>query len=216
LTSKVLITGISGFVGPYLARQLIDAGHEVSGFVSRRANHLKPKRIVEMNLLPSVQFIEGDITDLTSFLFALQKAEPQWIFHLASQSYVLESFRDPHGTFRIICLGTIYVLEAVRFQSEEYGLRFKDRAHYESIKAKYGTVEPQPDKFPELPISEDGLMRPMRPYATIKVYGVFAFKNYHTTYGLETIVSRAFNHEGAGRGQYFVSSTIVRGLFPCI
>lgn len=223
MSSKVLITGISGFVGPYLARQLIDEGHEVAGFVQRRANHLRPKRLVEMDLLSSVQLIEGDITDLTSFLFAIQKTEPQWIFHLASQSYVPESFRDPLGTFRINCLGTINVLEAVRLKgfeskllfagsSEEYGLQFKDQIHYETIKKKYGIVEPPPKTFPELPISEDGLLRPMSPYATSKVYGDYAFKNYHSTYGLETVVSRAFNHEGAGRGPYFVTSTIVREL----
>ena len=55
-------------------------------------------------------------------------------------------------------------------------------------------------------------MRPMSPYATSKVYGDYAFRNYHTTYGLDTVVSRAFNHEGAGRGHNFVTSAIIRQL----
>ena len=223
MSSSVLITGISGFVGPYLARQLIDNGHEVTGFIQRRANHIKPKRLTEMDLTSSINLIEGDITDLTSFLSAIQKTEPDWIFHLAAQSYVPESFRDPLGTFRINCLGTSNVLEAVRLKdlqskiifagsSEEYGLQFINQAHYEIMKRKYGAIEPPPTVIPELPINEEGLLRPMSPYATTKVYGDYAFRNYHWTYGLNTVVSRGFNHEGAGRGPNFVTSTIVRQL----
>ena len=152
-----------------------------------------------------------------------RKTEPDWIFHLAAQSYVPESFRDPLGTFRINCLGTNNLLEAVRLKnletkiifagsSEEYGLQFKDEKHYEKMKKRYGAIEPPPRNFPELPISEEGFLRPMSPYATSKVYGDYAFRNYHTTYGMDTIVSRGFNHEGAGRGPNFVTSTIVRQL----
>ena len=223
MTSSVLITGISGFVGPYLARQLLDDGHEVAGFIQRRANHIKPKRLTEMDIISNIELIEGDITDLTSCLSAVQKTEPDWIFHLAAQSYVPESFRDPLGTFRINCLGTNNILEAVRLKnletkiifagsSEEYGLQFKDEKHYEKMKKRYGAIEPPPRNFPELPISEEGFLRPMSPYATSKVYGDYAFRNYHTTYGMDTIVSRGFNHEGAGRGPNFVTSTIVRQL----
>jgi GDPmannose 4,6-dehydratase len=77
---------------------------------------------------------------------------------------------------------------------------------------KYGIIEPPPREIPEIPIDEQAFMRPMSPYATSKVYGDYAFRNYHTTYGLDTVVSRAFNHEGAGRGHNFVTSTIVRQL----
>ena len=223
MTSSVLITGISGFVGPYLARQLLDNGHEVAGFIQRRANHIKPKRLTEMDIISNIELIEGDITDLTSCLSAVQKIQPDWIFHLAAQSYVPESFRDPLGTFRINCLGTSNILEAIRLKnldtkiifagsSEEYGLQFKDEMHYEKMKERYGAIEPPPKNFPELPISEEGFLRPMSPYATSKVYGDYAFRNYHITYGMNTIVSRGFNHEGAGRGPNFVTSTIVRQL----
>jgi GDPmannose 4,6-dehydratase len=223
VSSSVLITGISGFVGPYLARKLVDDGHEVAGLIQRHADHMKPRRLTEMDILSSVQLVEGDVTDLTAILSALQKTKPDWIFHLAAQSYVPESYRDPLGTFRINCLGTNNVLEAVRLKgleskiifagsSEEYGLQFKDQLHYEAMKRQYGAIEPPPRSFPELPISEDGFLRPMSPYATSKVYGDYAFRNYHTTYGQDTLVSRAFNHEGAGRGPNFVTSTIVRQL----
>ena len=222
-THKVLITGISGFVGPHLARQLLDSGNEVTGLVMNRADRLKPRRLIEMGIISDVQLVSGDITNLTSIVSAIHEIQPDWIFHLASQSFVPQSFKDPLGTFRTNCLGTQNVLESVRLRdsdsrvifagsSEEYGLQFDSETHYQNMKKKYGVIEPAPKVIPELPIDEEGVMRPMSPYATSKVYGDYAFKNYHSTYGLNTIVSRAFNHEGAGRGHNFVTSTIIRQL----
>jgi len=218
----VLITGISGFVGPFLAQQLIDAGHEVNGLILRRADGKKPRRLTEMNIVSNINLIYGDVTDLTSILSAIQDCQPDWIFHLAAQSYVPQSFKDPLGTFKINCLGTQNILEAVRLKdakcrivlagsSEEYGLQYVSEDHFEKMKKKYGgVVEPIPTKFPELPVDEEGHLRPMSPYASSKVYADFAFRNYHNSYGLDTIISRAFNHEGPGRGHNFVTSSIVR------
>lgn len=222
-TRKVLITGITGFVGPYLARKLIDEGHEVHGLIQRRADGQRPSRLEQMDLISEVRMVPGDVTDLTSILSALTISEPDWVFHLAAQSYIPESFRDPIGTYRINCQGTQNILEAVRLRhfdtrvifagsSEEYGLQFKDSAHYETLKKKYGEITPAPSIFPELPIDEQGSLRPMSPYAVSKVYGDLAFRNYHNSFGLDTVVSRAFNHEGAGRGHNFVTSTIVRQM----
>ena len=109
-TRKVLITGISGFVGPYLARQLIDSGNEVTGLITRRSDGQKPKRLTEMGILQDVKLISGDITDLTSIISAVHETQPDWIFHLASQSYIPQSFKDPLGTFLTNCLGTQNVL----------------------------------------------------------------------------------------------------------
>jgi len=220
-THSVLITGISGFVGPFLARRLLDGGHKVSGLILRRADGKTPGRLVEMNNNSNIDLIYGDVTDLTSVLSAIQDCQPDLIFHLASQSYVPQSFKDPIGTFQVNCLGTQNILEAVRLKdarsriifagsSEEYGLQFRDIKHFETMKKKYGVIEPLPKLFPEVPVDEEGYMRPMSPYATSKVFGDFAFRNYHNTYDLDTIVSRAFNHEGAGRGHNFVTSSIVR------
>ena len=66
-THKVLITGITGFVGPFLARHLLDAGHEVSGLILRRADGNRPRRLNEMNIISNINLIYGDITDLTSY-----------------------------------------------------------------------------------------------------------------------------------------------------
>lgn len=220
-TRTILITGISGFVGSYLARHLLDSGHEVIGLIVRRADGQKPKRLKDAGIISSMRLIYGDITELTSILSVIQEVKPDWIFHLASQSYVPQSFKDPLGTFKVNCLGTQNVLEAVRLKnsesrvifagtSEEYGLQFKDVDHFERMKKKYGIIEPLPKSFPEIPVNEEGPLRPMSPYATSKVFGDYAFRNYHNSYNVDTVVSRAFNHEGAGRGDLFVTSSIAR------
>jgi GDPmannose 4,6-dehydratase len=221
VTKSVLITGISGFVGPFLARRLLDSGNEITGLINKRADSSTPTRLRGMGTISNMHLISGDITDLTSLLSAIDDCQPDWIFHLAAQSYVPESFKQPLHTFKVNCLGTHNILEAVRLKgiksriifagsSEEYGMQFKDINHFNAIKKKYGVVEPPPKTMPELPVDEDSYLRPMSPYATSKVYGDYAFRNYHNTYGLNTVVSRAFNHEGPGRGHNFVTSTIVR------
>jgi GDPmannose 4,6-dehydratase len=222
-THKVLITGVTGFAGSYLAHRLIENGNDVVGLFSRRADSRKPQHLIDSGILHRIQLINGDITDLTSVLSAIQQAQPDWMFHFAAQTFIPQSFNDPLGTFRVNCQGTQNVLEAIRLKdfeiraifagsSEEYGLQFKNVDHFKKMKDKYGVIEPEPKVFPELPVDEDSFLRPMSPYATSKVYGDYAFRNYHNTYGLDTVVSRAFNHEGARRGHNFVTSSIVSQL----
>ena len=117
--------------------------------------------------------------------------------------------------------GTENLLEAIRLKdldcktvfacsSEIYGLQFVSQEQYRRALEKYGAIFPEPESIPELPIGEDNPLRPMSPYAVTKVYGDLLMRNYSQVYGLKTVVSRAFNHEGAGRGHHFVTSTIVR------
>jgi len=218
---RILITGITGFVGPYLAKKLLDMNYEVYGLLRRRADGNLPKRLLKMGILDRIKLVEGDITDLTSLLFALDKAQPDLIFHLASQSYVPRSFVEPLETFRVNSQGTQNLLEALRLKnleckvvfagsSEEYGLQIASEEHYEQALKKYGAIFPEPERIPELPINERNPLRPMSPYAVSKVHGDFLMRNYYHAYGLKTVVSRAFNHEGAGRGHEFVTSLIVR------
>jgi GDP-mannose 4,6-dehydratase len=218
---RVLITGVTGFVGPHLARKLLERGYEVYGLVRRRAEGYNYRRLTETGVLDQVKLVEGDLMDFTSILFALDKAEPDVIFHLASQSFVPRSFVNPLETFYINSLGTQNLLEAVRLKdldckivfagsSEEYGLQIASEKHYESMLKKFKIVYPEPDRIPELPIDEDSPLRPLSPYAVSKVHGDYLMRNYFHSYGLKTVVSRAFNHEGAGRGPHFVTSSIVR------
>jgi len=219
MANTALITGISGFVGPYLARRLRQLDWDVYGMVRIRADGKKPERLV--SIVDNIKLLDGDVTDLTSLISILDKTQPDVIFHLASQSYIPRSFTNPIETFRTNSLGTQNLLEAVRLKdldskivfagsSEEYGLQIASEKHYERALEKYGAVFPEPQKIPELPVREDNPLRPMSPYAVSKVHGDFLMRNYHNAYGLKTIVSRGFNHEGAGRGHNFVTSTIVR------
>lgn len=216
---NILITGISGFVGPYLAEELLKRGTNVYGLVRKRADGSKPKNPVERGIIENVTLIEGDLTDITSLASALDISAPDFVFHLASQSYVPRSFTHPLETVEINCIGTANLLEAIRIKnfnpifvfagsSEEYGLVFSTEKQYDEIKEKYKVIFPEPEKIPELPIKETNPLRPMSPYAVTKVLGDNLVRNYYHSYGMKTIVSRAFNHEGAGRGAMFVTSVV--------
>jgi GDPmannose 4,6-dehydratase len=216
---NILITGISGFVGPYLAEELLKRGTNVYGLVRKRADGSKPKNPVDRGIIENITLIEGDLTDITSLASALDLSAPDFVFHLASQSYVPRSFTHPLETVEINCIGTANLLEAIRIKnfnpifvfagsSEEYGLVFSTEKQYDEIKEKYKVIFPEPEKIPELPIKETNPLRPMSPYAVTKVLGDNLVRNYYHSYGMKTIVSRAFNHEGAGRGTMFVTSVV--------
>ena len=218
---NVLITGISGFVGSYLAKYLVNEGANVYGIIRRRADGIIPKNILEKRIEKNVKLIEGDLRDIYSLAYALDEAQPDFVFHLAAQSFVPRSFTHPLETFQINTMGTANLLEAIRIKdydpviifagsSEEYGLVISSTIHYERIKQKYGHIFPEPKRIPELPINENNPLRPMSPYAVSKIHGEYIFRNYHYTYGMKTIVSRGFNHEGAGRGKMFVTSVVTR------
>jgi len=214
---RILITGISGFVGSHLSRYLLDMGAEVFGLVRRRADGVVPKNICER--CSDAHILEGDLTDISMLAHALDVAEPDVIFHLAAQSFVPRSFTHPLDTLQSNTTGTAHLLEAVRIKdmdpkivfagsSEEYGLVITSRAQYERALERYGVVFPEPESIPEVPIAETNPLRPMSPYAVSKVHGELLMRNYHNAYGLRTVVSRGFNHEGAGRGIMFVTSVI--------
>jgi GDPmannose 4,6-dehydratase len=216
---KALITGISGFVGPYLAKRLLNSGWEVHGLLRRTSTPTIPDRVAHLGIGASVRMLDGDLTDLTSLLDTLDVSKPDAIFHLAAQSFVPRSFVNPLETLRVNTLGTANLLEAVRIKnldckvvfagsSEEYGLQFGSQAQYEQARKKYGTIFPEPVRLPELPINEKNLLRPMSPYAVSKVQSDFLLQNYHYCYRMKTVVSRGFNHEGAGRGDHFVTASI--------
>lgn len=216
---NILITGISGFVGSQMARELVDRRANVFGLLRRRADGRTPHNIQRLGLEKQVQLIEGDLESISSIGSAITASEPDVIFHLAAQSFVPRSFADPNETMLCNCWGTSNLLEAVRIKgvdpvvvfagsSEEYGLVFSSEEQQRQALAKYGTIFPEPERMPEVPIAEKNPLRPMSPYAVSKVYGDHLIRNYWHSYGVRTVVSRAFNHEGAGRGNMFVTSVI--------
>lgn len=217
---QVLITGVSGFVGSHLARHLTDQGARVFGLVRRRADGSIPKNIREKHIERAIGIIEGGLEDLPAISNALDIASPDVIFHLGAQSYVPRSFTHPLETAQTNGIGTNNLLEAIRIKgaspvtvfagsSEEYGLVFSSEEQYARMKERYGVIFPEAE-IPEVPIKETNPLRPMSPYAVSKVFGDYLMRNYYHTYGLKTVVSRAFNHEGAGRGIMFVTSVITK------
>jgi GDPmannose 4,6-dehydratase len=220
-SKNVFITGISGFVGSNIAKHLLDEGANVFGLVRRRADGSIPQNIKYLGIENEVVLLEGDVRDISSVAFALDQAKPDVVFHFAAQSFIPRSSYFPGETMEINCLGTSNLLEAIRSKeldvvvvfagsSEEYGLVIFSDSQYQQLKEEYGTIFPEPTNIPELPITETNPLRPMSPYAVSKVYADYLMRNYHTSYGLKTIVSRGFNHEGAGRGNMFVTSWITR------
>ena len=218
---NIFITGVSGFVGSHMAKYLLNEGNNVFGLVKRRADGGVPQNIKYLGIANEIVLLEGDLRDISSVASALDQAKPDIVFHLASQSFIPRSFVYPGETMEVNCLGTANLLEAIIIKglnpiivfagsSEEYGLVIFSDNQYQKILSKYGTIFPHPTSIPELPITENNPLRPMSPYAVSKVYGDYLMRNYHTSYGLRTVVSRGFNHEGAGRGVMFVTSAITR------
>jgi GDPmannose 4,6-dehydratase len=218
---NVFITGISGFVGSYLAKHLLNEGANVFGLVRRRADGTIPQNLKYLGIEKETRLLEGDVRDVSSIASALDISKPDIIFHFAAQSFIPRSFSCPGETMEINCLGTANLLEAVRSKelnpvivfagsSEEYGLVFFSDFQYQHAVSKYGVIFPPPVSIPELPITESNSLRPMSPYAVSKVYADYLMRNYHTCFGLKTVVSRGFNQEGGGRGKMFVTSTIAR------
>ncbi len=216
---RIFITGISGFVGSHLAKYLLDEGATVFGLVRRKADGSLPRNLEYLKIEQEVNLLDGDMRDISSLAFALDRSKSNIIFHFAAQSFIPRSFSHPWETLDINFLGTANLLEAVRAKSldptivfagssEEYGLAIVSKHQYQEMVNKYGVVFPEPERIPELPINETNPLRPMSPYAVSKVSADYAMRNYHNAYGLKTIVSRAFNHEGAGRGKIFVTSAI--------
>ena len=218
---RILVTGVSGFVGSHMVRHLLDQGASVFGLFKRRADGSLPQNLEYMGIEKQVELLEGDLRDISSLAFALDQAKPDVIFHLAAQSFIPRSFSHPWETMEINFLGTVNLLEAVRAKninpttvfagsSEEYGLAIISQHQYQQAINKYGVVFPEPERIPELPLTETNPLRPLSPYAVSKVSCDHLMRNYHSSYGMKTIVSRGFNHEGAGRGIMFVTSAITR------
>ncbi len=218
---NALITGVSGFVGSHMAKHLLSQGAKVFGLVRRRADGTTPQNLKYLGIEKEIRLLEGDVRDISGIASALDQAKPDIIFHLAAQSFIPRSFSCPGETIEVNCLGTANLLEAIRSKaldpvivfagsSEEYGLVIFSDSQYQQFKSKHGTIFPEPTHIPELPIVETNPLRPMSPYAVSKVYADYLMRNYHTCFGLKTVVSRGFNHEGAGRGKMFVTSSITR------
>jgi GDPmannose 4,6-dehydratase len=202
---KALITGVTGQDGSYLAEFLISKGYEVHGIV-RRASTFNTSRIdhiiVDEQHTPGAKFFfhYGDMIDSTTLISLIQKIQPDEIYNLAAQSHVKVSFEIPEYTANADALGTLRLLEAIRL----LGLADKIKFYQASTSEMFGKAPaPQSEKTPFYPRS---------PYAISKVFAYDMTRFYREAYGIFACNGILFNHEGARRGETFVTRKITRGI----
>ena len=193
-----LITGITGQDGSYLAELLLEKGYEVHGIV-RRASLINTHRID--HIYDDIHLHYGDLTDATNIIGVIKKVEPDEIYNLGAQSHVKVSFEIPEYTGQVDALGTLRILEAVRF----LGMENHVRIYQASTSELYGLVQ-------EVPQRETTPFYPRSPYGVAKLYGYWIVKNYRESYGLHASSGILFNHESPRRGETFVTRKITRGL----
>jgi len=185
---RVLVTGITGFVGSHMADYLLTLDDvEVFG-VKRWSSRMRNIR----HILDDVTLLDCDITDYTSVRGVLEKVEPDKVFHFAAQSFVSPSWETPAATFTANVIGTLNFLEAMRH------LGVNPKFHTAGSGEEYGLVRED-----ELPITEKSELRPVNPYAVSKVAQDLLCYEHHESYGLNVIRTRAFNHFGPRRDKVF-------------
>lgn len=199
---RVLITGISGFAGSHLAEQLIDLGCEIHGTIRR---HAVPMHENIEHLRGNIILHEADITSAERILKIFEEIDPHALFHLAAESFIPTSFREPARVISNNIEGTIKIFEAARRFGNEL-----ESIHVACSSEQYGLVDPN-----EIPVVEDLKKNPFRPRS---VYGITKVATeqiawlYYNSYGVPSIITRGFNHEGPRRGVQFVTSVIHRQI----
>jgi len=183
-----LITGVGGFVASHLADLLLEKGEKVIGTYRwtedlGKIEHIKDK----INLVPC------DLLDLSSFFRAIKEFKPDYIYHLAAQSYVSDSYSNPIVTIETNTVGTVNLLEAIRLVKEE-SPSYNPIVHICSTSEVYGLVKEE-----DLPIKETQPLNPGNPYAIGKLGGDMAALVYWTNFGIKTLRTRAFTHTGPRR-----------------
>jgi len=194
---RILITGITGMAGSHLADYLLTMEQrEVHGTYRHRSKldnieHIQDRIDLEL----------CDMTDSASVRKVVKKCQPHVIFHLAAQSYVPASWNAPSDTIYTNVIGEVNLLEAAR------DLDTPPTIVIAGTSEEYGLIEPK-----DLPIREKCPLRPLSPYGVSKVAQEMLALQYHRSYGLRTIVTRAFNHEGPRRGDVFVTSSFAKQI----
>jgi len=195
---RVLITGLAGFAGSHLAEYLLNLGAQVYGTVRR---HAVPKYENIEHIRDKIFFQEIDLTSLERTLSIFKKIQPQHIFHLAAESFVPTSFREPTRVMYNNTVSTVNIFEAARVYDSDL-----ESVQVACSSEQYGLVS-----VDEIPVSEDVKKNPFRPrsiYGITKVVTEHTATLYHKAYGIPSYITRGFNHEGPRRGLQFVTSVI--------
>ena len=202
---KALITGITGQDGSYLAEFLLEKGYEVHG-IKRRASLFNTERVDHIYEDPHEKnpkfFLHyGDLTDSSNLTRIIREVEPDEVYNLGAQSHVAVSFEAPEYTADVDAMGTLRLLEAIRF----LGFEKKTRFYQASTSELYGLVQ-------EVPQKETTPFYPRSPYAVAKMYAYWITVNYRESYGMYACNGILFNHESPRRGETFVTRKITRAI----
>ena len=203
MAKKALITGITGQDGSYLAELLLDKGYEVYGIV-RRTSTFTTDRIDHIFQDPHekkarLKLIYGDLSDASVITKILADVKPDEVYNLAAQSHVRVSFDIPEYTGDVTAIGSLRILEAIRF------LGLKTRYYQASSSEMFGMVQ-------AIPQNEDTPFYPRSPYAVAKLYAHWITKNYRESYGIYACSGILFNHESPRRGETFVTRKITQAV----
>ncbi len=194
---RVLITGVTGFVGSHLADYLLQAESvEIWGTLRWRSktdniDHIRDR----------IRLCECDLRDLSSVRNLIEQSAPDYIMNLAGQSFVPTSWHTPNETLTTNITGTLNIFEAVR------SLGIRPRIHVVGTSEEYGLVLAD-----EVPIKETNALRPLSPYAVSKVAVDLLGYQYFMSYKLDIIRTRAFNHTGPRRGEVFAESNFAKQI----
>lgn len=191
---KVLVTGITGQDGAFLANRLLDKGYEVYGAV-RRGSTPKVGRLQRLGILDKINMVGLEITEFANVFSVLNELRPDIIYNLAAQSFVADSFKHPHLTSNINYMGVLNILEAIKITGIDC------RLYQASTSEMYGDVT---DKV----LDENTPFRPLSPYAVAKAAAHHLVVNYRKAYNIQSSCGILFNHESELRGREFVTRKI--------
>ncbi len=193
---KVFISGIAGFVGSHLAELLIAKGYEVYGLVRPRSktDHID-------SIINKLHFEDADLMDTHSLYATITRIKPDYIFHLAAQSFVPTSWASPSVTLEVNVVGSANLFEAVRMAGIDPVIQIACSSE------EYGLVLPD-----ELPIKETNPLRPLSPYAVSKVAMDYLGYQYFQSYKVRIVRTRGFNHTGPRRGDTFAESNFAKQI----
>jgi len=196
--NSALITGITGQDGAYLAKLLLEKGYSVSGLLARRSTDTL-WRLRELGIVDDVKFIDGDLTDLSSLIRAMQVSNAHEVYNLGAQSFVGTSWQQPLLTSDVDGLGALRVLEAVRLVNPQA------RFYQASTSEMFGLIqaERQDEATPFYPRSPYGVAKLMAHWATV---------NYRESHGMHASSGILFNHESPLRGIEFVTRKVTHAV----
>jgi GDPmannose 4,6-dehydratase len=205
---KALVTGFTGMVGSHLADCLLEnTDWDIYGLMRWRSPLDNIRHLLDaVNQKERVYIRYGDVNDLVSMQKVVDEVRPDYVFHLAAQSFPKTSFDSPIDTLSTNILGTAKVLEAIRFTMERDGA-YKPVIHVCASSEVFGRVPKE-----KLPINEECSFHPASPYAISKIGTDLVGRFYAEAYGLCVMTTRMFTHTGPRRGDVFAESTFAKQI----